>query len=1003
MKLLLDLQGAQSQSRHRGIGRYTLALSREFLERAEPLHDVRLLFNARFDTPTDSLIRTLGRHACPERRILVEVPEHIRAQPGGNAWLRQAAARTMRHAIERLNVDVVWFSSPIEGYNDDAVLPDAPPAGMASVATLYDLIPLHDPDAYLGHPRVHEWYKQGVNMLRRYDLLLAISEWVRQDAIERLHLPPERVVNIGSAVDGSFRAPEVNPLISEELRRQHGITRPFVLYSGGFDPRKNVAALIQAFGKLPEALRARHQLVIVGRISDEDKLRLDAATRKAMLPPDSVIYTGFAPDGDLVRLYAECALFVFPSLLEGFGLPPLEAMACGAPVIASNAASLPEVISRRDALFDPTLVDSISERMECVLANPAFAEELRNYALERAASFSWNSVAGRAQDALQDLAKRHRSASTSKPSTSTTHITCVRNGTTLPAWLSELDERIVSVTSSSEISDAFPPTESSERMLYIADTSSARQLEPIMRAQPGVLLIQEPPQNLLAAPDADVLQAAYKAGGYENLINTLRGGAQVADPRLIPLMEHSLGVICTDERIPHRLRMQATAMAIPDITMLPAHDTSDACLREISLAYTRHPLALEARLLNDIAAIEGEPDDDDLAAIASTIVATRGPNCVRRWLVDVSGIAEKDIRTGIQRVVRNILRHWMESPPTSVRIEPVRLSNGRYHYARRYGLDLLDLADVTLPEDAVEIACGDIYVGLDWAIDSIAQAEPQLRDWHRRGVSVHFLVYDLLPITMPDMFHPHARHRFEDWLRRITCIADQLICISRTTADDLHDWMDTEALAYQFGTAPTISHAPLGVDAMLENHSSEPRQHLAKAMHARPTLLMVGTIEPRKGYDQALEASEILWGNGIDFNLVIVGQFGWLMEAFRASIDRHTERNQRLFWLDDAPDDELDAIYRTSTALLAASLGEGYGLPLIEAARRGLPVIARELPVFREIMGEHAQYFTATTAPQLADALHGALAAPVAAAPTRWPSWKQSAAAMADKIAARRQ
>jgi glycosyltransferase involved in cell wall biosynthesis len=344
----------------------------------------------------------------------------------------------------------------------------------------------------------------------------------------------------------------------------------------------------------------------------------------------------------------------------------------------------------------------------------------------------------------------------------------------------------------------------------------------------------------------------------------------------------------------------------------------------------------------------------------------------------------------------------LKSPPTGVRIEPVRFSNGRYRHARSYALSLLDVTGIALPEDAVEIASGDVFVGLDWAIDTIAQAEPQLRDWHRRGASLHFLVNDLLPLTLPQMFHPYARSRFENWLRHIVGIADQLVCISRATANELRLWMQSETPNHQFGAAPTTSDFPLGVDAMLGGSVSEPRKQLADAMQIRPTLLMVGTIEPRKGYDQALEACEMLWHTGIDCNLVIVGHYGWLMETFRSRVEAHAERGRRLFWLDDAGDAELDAIYRRSSALLATSWGEGYGLPLIEAARRGLPVIARDLPVFREVMGEAARYVDAASAGELAGALRDALATPPsrhAAPATEWPSWAQSAAAMAERIA----
>ena len=122
---------------------------------------------------------------------------------------------------------------------------------------------------------------------------------------------------------------------------------------------------------------------------------------------------------------------------------------------------------------------------------------------------------------------------------------------------------------------------------------------------------------------------------------------------------------------------------------------------------------------------------------------------------------------------------------------------------------------------------------------------------------------------------------------------------------------------------------------------------------------MVGTVEPRKGHRQALAAMEHLWAAGIDVNLVIVGKKGWMMNDMAGQIEGHPELNNRLFWLREVSDEMLDQIYRSAHALLAASEGEGFGLPLIEAAQHGLPIIARDIPVFVEVAGEHAYYFTA--------------------------------------------
>lgn len=857
MKLLLDIQGAQCQSRHRGIGRYTLALTRALLDKAVTEHDVKLLFNTRFGSSADSLIATLGQHAQPDRRVMLDVPRGVCAQ-SSNAWLRQAAMRTMRYTIDHLDLDIVWHSSVVEGYSEDVLLPDAAPANAASVATLYDLIPMHAPDAYLSHPRAKHWYELSIDILRRSDRLFAISEWVRQDAIERLGLSPERVITIGAAIDPHFKPQRLDPEASEGFRQRLGVTRPFVLYNGGLDPRKNVVALIHAFGALPEALRTTHQLVIVGRHGHEDMKRLSAAIRKARLPASSVVFTGFIHDDDLVRLYAGCALFVFPSLAEGFGLSPLEAMACGAPVIASDAASLPEVIGRHDALFDPKRVESISEHMAAVLSQPAFAAELRRHGQERAKLFSWPAVADRALDALRSLA--------------------------------EQKSRPVSA-------GVFSPSHSI-------------------------------PEH---AQDADAPAITWPEG--------------------------------------------------------------------VGQCYASQPATHEASLLDELSSIKGRHTDDQLAAIAALVVATRPRNPVQRWLVDVSSIADDDIHTGIQRVVRGTLQNWLRYPPPDVRIEPVRFSNGRYHYARRYALNLLGVADLSLLEDAVDVACGDRFIGLDWAIDNITVAEPQLRHWHRHGVSLHFIVHDLLPVTMPDMFHPFARNRFNTWLRSIASIADQLVCISQATADDLSQWLSSSPLDYQFGRMPSIDRFSLGVDATPQATTSTPRASLDQAMQMRPTVLMVGTIEPRKGYEQAFDACELLWRAGTDFNLIMVGHTGWMMDTLHTRLDQHPERGQRLFWIDDAGDAELDAIYRRSTTLLAASWGEGYGLPLIEAARRGLPVIARDLPVFREVMGDQAHYFTAPAGTDLAEALRRWLTEPHRTPdPASWPSWMQSAAQLANVI-----
>jgi glycosyltransferase involved in cell wall biosynthesis len=167
-------------------------------------------------------------------------------------------------------------------------------------------------------------------------------------------------------------------------------------------------------------------------------------------------------------------------------------------------------------------------------------------------------------------------------------------------------------------------------------------------------------------------------------------------------------------------------------------------------------------------------------------------------------------------------------------------------------------------------------------------------------------------------------------------------------------------------------------------------------MHAAPSILMVGTLEPRKGHAQALAAFEELWAQGIVANLVIVGKEGWMVEPLVKRLRDHPEAGRRLFWVPGASDTLLLQIYGAAVALLAASEGEGFGLPLIEAAQHGLPIIARDLPVFMEVAGDHACYFNGTSPQALAACLTAWLAMHrdgEAPSSTRlpWLRWNESA------------
>lgn len=146
-------------------------------------------------------------------------------------------------------------------------------------------------------------------------------------------------------------------------------------------------------------------------------------------------------------------------------------------------------------------------------------------------------------------------------------------------------------------------------------------------------------------------------------------------------------------------------------------------------------------------------------------------------------------------------------------------------------------------------------------------------------------------------------------------------------------------------------------------------EKLFQKLKSRPSILSVSTVEPRKAYGQMLSAFEILWNSGIDVNFIIVGRPGWKVDQLIARLERHPELGRRLFWLQGISDEYLDSIYSKTDGVLFASLVEGFGLAVIEGAQHGKPLILRDIPVFREIAGEHATYFTGVEPQSLAECL----------------------------------
>jgi glycosyltransferase involved in cell wall biosynthesis len=374
---------------------------------------------------------------------------------------------------------------------------------------------------------------------------------------------------------------------------------------------------------------------------------------------------------------------------------------------------------------------------------------------------------------------------------------------------------------------------------------------------------------------------------------------------------------------------------------------------------------------------------------------------MKQLLLDISELARFDHRTGIQRVVRSIVTQLLADDVCSFRVEPVYYSDRKYVYARRFTEEFLGRAiarcDNTISDDTISIEPGDIFLGLDLSLNTISETSELLRAFRTQGVYVCFIVYDILPLLRPDWWPASFAATFSGWFSSITAVSDKLICISRATAEDVRKWLQMNPIAR--GTALDIGYFHLGTDFTTRSPTSLmplDSADVMAAIAARPTYLSVGTIEPRKGYAQLLAGFDLLWARGIKANLVIVGKAGWMVDHLLERIRHHPQLGTQLFWLAGISDEYLDKLYAVSTGLIAASEGEGFGLPLIEAARYHVPIIARDLQVFREIAGESAYYFSGTAPEDLASAIatwiqfNSTCEAPRGAR-IRWLTWRESA------------
>ncbi|MFB9276753.1 glycosyltransferase [Cohnella cellulosilytica] len=373
MNIAFDMFFAKTEAMKRGIGRYSQNMIEAILK--QETSDSFYYFYPDVSKGADYLKDQLQQFLYRNRIDLYHMtsPFNLFHLP---ANLFQAYSDTM--------LNKAWF-----GYTRVA-------------ATLYDVIPLVLEHQYM-NDFVRPIYMKVIEMIRSCDIIYAISETTKTDAVRLTGMDPAKISVVMGGYDPKFKPLPTGAVPAAPLR--YGIVKPYVLCTGGDDPRKNLARLIEAFVSANRLLANGYQLVIVYNSSEDEKR---AMLEQARLLGDggSLVVTGYVPDEDLVELYGGAALFAFPSLYEGFGLPIVEAMACGTPVLTSNNSSLAEIGGEAVYQVDPASRESIANGIVHMLGNPQLARELAVKGLEQARRYNWESVALKVTEGYEKVYRR---------------------------------------------------------------------------------------------------------------------------------------------------------------------------------------------------------------------------------------------------------------------------------------------------------------------------------------------------------------------------------------------------------------------------------------------------------------------------------------------------------------------------------------------------------------------------------------------------------------------
>lgn len=779
MRIGVDLRPFFTGSKFRGIGMYSRELIKELLKigKNDTFHFLNLYGEYTGDPLLDKNCYVYEYYSGPK---IVDVGER---QLFSEVSTKKIIENEVKHFLKQSKIDVMLFTSPTEYGN----LMEADWfANVGKVAILYDLIPLIFPEQCLFDPAYKADYEKSLEFLKQMDLLLAISQSAKDDAVRLLGIPEEKIIVVYAGIDKDFE--KLESVEAGRIKEKYGISDAFLMFAGGIDFKKNIEDVIIAYSKLPKGLIKRNQLVITGKASDDliEKF-LNIARDNGV--DGRVICTGYIPKDDLIALYNITELLVFPSLYEGFGLPVIEAMACGARVVTSNVSSLKEIAEGHALLVNPKSVKSIVKGMETILNHPIEAMDLADDSIEYAKSYTWEKVAQKTAEGLKQL---------------------------VPKSYNDVDYE------------------------YRID-------------------------------DAD-LQNIAKAFARNNVL----------------------------------LRDEEKKMIIDELILLQEHSVK----REISF---------KNRILYDVTVVE-------------------------EWL-------KAGYTTGIARVSTQLFQQLKKM----TMVLPIIVRKTK----KNVSVDVVEWGTWKVIETDIDLNEDDVYVMPELQLRGIQvdKKHPSKDFFREKGIKCYAMVYDILPLRMPQYFEKKTSDAFDPYIKEIVNDYDGILCDSKWVADDIINYCHENNIVPRDHKVK-MGFFHLGPNSFEKKEIKHIDNSIVNFMNGMDNVfVMVGTIEPRKGHELVLKTFEKMWEEGYEGKLCFAGHVGWNMMPFIDYVKNHPENGKRLGFFEAVNDVELEYIYNNASALIQASAGEGFGLPLIEAGHYAVPIICSDIEVFHEVAGNHAIYF----------------------------------------------